>query len=149
LLVTACNFRLDHKDEEKCPKCGTDRYKYSARLKKRIPKQRMVYFGIIPLLCAIMACKPLAELMRYHTSATCEDGVMRDVYQGAAYEYLSNMEPKRSDPRHAYIGLVVDGFLVDKDKKVGTSVWPIIGTVELHVWRLFSLQPFWSSQELS
>jgi hypothetical protein len=60
---------------------------------------------------SLFANKEVAKFATWHDGKGSADGeVIRDVYDGEAYQHARRQEPWASEPRHLYVTVVTDGF---------------------------------------
>ena len=73
---------------------------------KNIPRKRMFYLPIIPILQRLYASMEFASQMRWHFEYRKDDGLLRHSCDGEAWKHFDKIYSDfASDPRHVRLGL--------------------------------------------
>nr|GEY29425.1 hypothetical protein [Tanacetum cinerariifolium] len=120
----------DNKDLDFCPVCNTSRWKDSNTPGKKVPKNVLRYFSIIPRLQRLYKSSHTAKEMIWHVTGKCtEPGKMQHPADGRAWKkfdtkYLDFVK----EPRNVRLGLAADGFNPFGNLSQAYSMWPVILT---------------------
>ncbi|XP_075514216.1 uncharacterized protein LOC142549251 [Primulina tabacum] len=125
-----CLFRKDLKDLDRCPKCGSSRWKVdkvTTKVRKGVPEKVLRYFPVLPRLKRMFKSKEKAEEMIWHSNHKSQDNMMCHPVDSVAWDTINHKWPNfASDPRNLRLGLATDGFNPFGDLSSRYSCWPVI-----------------------
>ena len=99
----------------------------SGKKKNRSPAKVLRYFPLKPRLHRLFMSSKTAAHMRWHGSATNNDGKLRHPRDGRAWKEFDKKYPDfASDPRNVRLGLATDGFNPFCTMSSSYSIWPVI-----------------------
>ena len=118
-------FWKDYKDLDKCPKCGSSRWKFEGS--KKIPQKVLRYFPLKPRLQRLFINKNIACDIRWHKDKRInEDNVLRHPADSDAWkDFDKKHELFAQDPRNVRLGLASDGFNPFGNMSNAYSIWPV------------------------
>lgn len=128
-----CLFRKEYENMDKCPKCGSSRWKVNERTKKvqiGVPAKVLRSFPIIPRLRRAFRSSEKAEQIHWHSTHVSQDGKMRHPVDSLAWDTVNKKWPQfASDPRNVRLGLATDGFNPFNNIAKSYSCWPVVLTI--------------------
>ena len=118
-------FRKEYEQLDKCPKCGSSRYRDDTQ-GENVPAKVVRHFPIIPRIKSMFRCKSIAELMRWHQSTRSTDGVLRVPADSQAWKHIEDRWPEfKDEPRFLRLGLAMDGVNPFGVRSSSWSTWPV------------------------
>jgi hypothetical protein len=129
-------FWKDHKEENKCLKCGKPRYikiinDDSETVTTEVAHKQLCYMPITPRLKWMFLSKRTAIHMWWHEDGERENKeVMVHPSDLDAWKALDNFDPEFAwDVRNIRIGLATDGFTPFGDNTTSYSYWPMFAVL--------------------
>jgi len=122
-------------EREICKVCEASRWKEntkstnsgSEKKKSKAPAKVLRYFPLKPRLQRLFMSSKTATHMRWHATASNNDGKLRHPRDGRAWKEFDQNHPEfASDPRHVRLGLATDGFNPFGTMSSSYSIWPVI-----------------------
>lgn len=124
-------------EREICKVCESSRWKQnlsaegtisgSDNQKNKTPAKVLRYFPLKPRLQRLFMSSKTATHMRWHATATNNDGKLRHPRDGEAWKAFDQKYPEfASDPRNVRLGLATDGFNPFGTMSSSYSIWPVI-----------------------
>ncbi|XP_010424636.1 PREDICTED: uncharacterized protein LOC104709773 [Camelina sativa] len=113
------------KIKKKTPAKGT--ISGSEKKTKKTPAKILRYFPLKPRLQRLFMSSKTATHMRWHATASNNDGKLRHPRDGEAWKSFDQKYPEfASDPRNVRLGLATDGFNPFGTMSNSYSIWPVI-----------------------
>ncbi|KAL1209251.1 hypothetical protein V5N11_033111 [Cardamine amara subsp. amara] len=124
-------------EREICKVCEASRWKEkisakstgsgSENRKNKAPAKVLRYFPLKPRLQRLFMSSKTATHMRWHATASNNDGKLRHPRDGRAWKVFDQKYPEfASDPRNVRLGLATDGFNPFGTMSSSYSIWPVI-----------------------
>ncbi|KAH7838225.1 hypothetical protein Vadar_023686 [Vaccinium darrowii] len=133
-LIHACPkdcvlFWKENAHLDKCPKCGSSRYKVNDGKGKKIPHKILRYLPLTPRLQRLYMNSEIAEDMRWHNDKRVDDDQMRHPVDAPQWKEFDRMYPEFSQETcNVRLGLATDGFNPFGNMSTSYSMWPVILT---------------------
>ena len=100
-------YRGEYDNEERCPKCGTLRYKDAYG---KIPHKVLRHFPLAPRITHMFQTPELAKLMDWGSKNISTDGIMRVPSDCLAFKHINSKWPEfEQEPRYLKMGVGLDG----------------------------------------
>jgi len=118
-----------------CKKCKTSRWKAkrkgtigaTSNKRKKIPAKVLRYFPLKPRLQRMFMSSKIAEHMRWHSSGSINEVILRHPRDSKAWKTFDFKHPQfASDPRNVRLGLATDGFNPYGNLSTSHSIWPVV-----------------------
>ncbi|XP_074305019.1 uncharacterized protein LOC141639948 [Silene latifolia] len=128
-------FRKDYKELDKCPKCGSSRYKLpkkNSTNSKGVPVKVLWYLPIIPRFKRMFANLKEARNLIWHAGGDGRilDDKIRHPADSTQWKSIDHLFPEfGSDARNLRLGLCTDGMNPFGNLSSQWSTWPVLLTI--------------------
>ncbi|XP_074288757.1 uncharacterized protein LOC141613916 [Silene latifolia] len=128
-------FRKDYKELDKCPKCGSSRYKLpkkNSTNSKGVPVKVLWYLPIIPRFKRMFANLKEARNLIWHAGGDGRilDDKIRHPTDSTQWKSIDHLFPEfGSDARNLRLGLCTDGMNPFGNLSSQWSTWPVLLTI--------------------
>lgn len=119
-------FRKEYAELEKCPTCGTNRYRKDLQ-GSTVPEKVLRHFPLIPRIQHMFRCKTIAGLMSWHSQNRSKDGIQRIPADCMAWKHIDGRWPEfAKEARNLHLGLAMDGVNPFGQRSTTYSMWPVV-----------------------